>query len=433
MWRVATSLEILCAQVNAAFPGRRKDDDGTIGDAAHQARASDHNPWVKDGPVGVVTALDITHDPVHGVDTYALAETLRRNRDRRIKYVISNRRIFSSQLHAWEWHPYTGANPHDRHVHVSVLPAKALYDDPRPWNLHRAVVGEPARREKYDSAPQGGPGMRSRFDQCLERVLAHEGGYTNDPRDPGGPTNFGVTIYDYRKYVKPGATAADVKHMSLADAKRIYRSKYWDALDCDDLPAGVDYIVFDYGVNSGIGRAGKVLRRVLGLSDTDWRVGADVIAALERAEPSKVIAAISDERLQFLKSLRTWSAFGVGWGRRVAEVKAFSLELARNHATANSGDGAPRLNGPSLVPASGKGHVGNPRQPLALAGAAATVLAGGGALAQVAVGIQVWIALLSVAVGIAVFGLFVWRAIERHRAAQEAPVPGMAPVTRPQT
>jgi lysozyme family protein len=430
MWRVAKSLEVLRDQVDAAHPGRSKESDGTIGDAAHQGRTSDHNPWVKDGAVGIVTALDITHDRALGVDTYAIAETLRRNCDRRIKYVISNRRIFSSQLHAWEWHPYTGANPHDCHVHISVLPDKALYDDRTPWNLHRAIAGEaPSRPEKTNFVAQAETVMRSSYDQCLERVLAHEGGYTNDPQDPGGPTNFGITIYDYRKYVKPSATAADVKRMSLAEAKRIYRSKYWDALSCDDLPAGVDYTVFDYGVNSGIGRAGKVTRRVLGLSDADWRVNADVIAALKKAEPSKVIVAINDERLQFLKSLRTWSAFGVGWGRRVAEVKAFSLERARNHFARNLGNGAPALKVSNLVPASGKGHVSNLRQPLAVAGAGAAVLAGGGTLAQVAVGIQVWVALLAAAVGVAAVGLFVWRVVAQHRAAQEAPVPGAVPVT----
>src|SRR5262249_10502276 len=153
--------------------------------------------------------------------------------------------------------------------------------------------------------------------------------------------------------------------MSLADAKNIYRSKYWDALRCDDLPAGVDYTVFDYGVNSGIGRAGKVLRRALGLSDADWRVNADVVAALKKSEPSKVIVAINDERLQFLKSLRTWGAFGVGWGRRVADVKAFSLELSRNQGVRNSGSGAPAPKVPNVAPASGKGHVTNPRQPVA--------------------------------------------------------------------
>ena len=96
------------------------------------------------------------------------------------------------------------------------------------------------------------------YDEALRRLLLHEGGYTNHPSDPGGPTNFGITIYDYRKYVKPGATAADVKAMTLDEARSIYRAKYWDAQRCNELPAGVDYAVFDYGVNSGIGRSGKV-------------------------------------------------------------------------------------------------------------------------------------------------------------------------------
>ena len=79
-------------------------------------------------------------------------------------------------------------------------------------------------------------------------------------RRPGGPTNFGITIYDYRKYVKPGATAADVRAMKLGEAKAIYRTKYWTAQRCDDLPPGVDDSVFDYGVNSGIDRSGRSYR-----------------------------------------------------------------------------------------------------------------------------------------------------------------------------
>ena len=97
----------------------------------------------------------------------------------------------------------------------------------------------------------------STYDEALRRLLAHEGGYTNHPSDPGGPTNFGITIYDYRKYVKPNATAADVRAMKLDEAKAIYRTKYWAAQRCDELPAGVDYSIFDYGVNSGIGPAAE--------------------------------------------------------------------------------------------------------------------------------------------------------------------------------
>ena len=170
------------------------------------------------------------------------------------------------------------------------------------------------------------------YDESLRRLLAHEGGYTADPADPGGPTNFGITIYDYRKYVKPGATAADVRAMKIEEAKAIYRAKYWDAQRCDELPAGVDYVVFDYGVNSGIGRSGKVLRRALKLSDDDWHT-TDAVITLARAADAKVlIGVICDERLRFLQRLRTWPVFGNGWGRRVAEVKTAALAMAAHAA-----------------------------------------------------------------------------------------------------
>lgn len=168
----------------------------------------------------------------------------------------------------------------------------------------------------------------SSFDTALARVLAHEGGYSNHPSDPGGPTNFGITIADYRKYVKPDATAADVRAMPLDEAKAIYRARYWDALRCDELPAGVDYAVFDYGVNSGVARAGKVLRRLLELSDAMSAVTDDVIAAARRRNAAELVEAICDERLAFIKRLKTWRVFGPGWGRRVAEVRAAALAMA---------------------------------------------------------------------------------------------------------
>ena len=152
----------------------------------------------------------------------------------------------------------------------------------------------------------------STYDEALRRLLVHEGGYTNHPSDPGGPTNFGITIYDYRKYVKPNATAADVRAMKLDEAKSIYRTKYWAAQRCDDLPAGVDDSVFDYGVNSGIGRSGKVLRRVVGLPDNTSVVTDEVLNAVAKRDAKAVIVAINDERLRFLKSLKTWPVFGAG-------------------------------------------------------------------------------------------------------------------------
>lgn len=132
-WRLAKSLEILRKQINEAAPTRSKASDGTVGDEAHASRSSDHNPWVKDGAVGVVTALDITHDPRSGVDCAAIAEALRESYDRRLKYIIWNRQIWNP-LKSANWRTYSGVNPHDRHVHVSVVSAKAQYDDVRPWS-----------------------------------------------------------------------------------------------------------------------------------------------------------------------------------------------------------------------------------------------------------------------------------------------------------
>ena len=218
----------------------------------------------------------------------------------------------------------------------------------------------------------------SSYDAALARVLAHEGGYSNEAADPGGPTNFGITIFDAQKYAGEfgwiagrRVTAADVKGMPLDFAKRVYRAKYWDAQRCDELPAGVDYAVFDYGVNSGIGRSGKVLRRVLGLPDNDWHTSDAVLSALARWDVRQVIDAICDERLRFLQSLRTWSVFGKGWGARVAEVRAFALQLASGAAATPSTPVAAR---------GGKGMV--PVAQRAQQGSAGAVVVGGAVAAQ---------------------------------------------------
>ncbi|QWF78691.1 hypothetical protein [Amycolatopsis sp. CA-230715] len=136
-WRVARALDTLLSQLNARAPARSRASDGSIGDAAHATRDSDHNPWYRpgNGP-GVVTARDFTHDPAAGLDGHWLADALVRSRDPRIKYVIWNRRIIDSraQYGAWQWKPYTGTNPHTKHVHLSVMP-DGRADDTRAWNL----------------------------------------------------------------------------------------------------------------------------------------------------------------------------------------------------------------------------------------------------------------------------------------------------------
>ncbi|WP_205839304.1 hypothetical protein [Neorhizobium huautlense] len=138
-WRVASCLLKLREQVNALAPNRNKASDGTIGDRSHQSRASDHNPWVLDSGTGVVTAMDITHHPVGGCDADLIAKAIRDAADKRVKYIIWNRRIANSSpvggAPAWGWRPYTGRNGHTHHIHISVKPDKTNYDSTAAWTL----------------------------------------------------------------------------------------------------------------------------------------------------------------------------------------------------------------------------------------------------------------------------------------------------------
>jgi lysozyme family protein len=243
---------------------------------------------------------------------------------------------------------------------------------------------------------------RSNYDESLRRLLAHEGGYSDHPSDPGGPTNFGITIHDYRRYVKPGATAADVRAMKLGEAKRIYREKYWNAMRCDELPAGLDYAVFDYGVNSGIGRSGKVLRRVLGLPADTHAVTRQVLDAVARRDPRALIVAICDERVRFLKSLRTWPVFGKGWSRRVREVRAAALAMAA---------GSPRSVPRQCAPGKGAVAVNKAAQTATAAGACAA----GTAAATQSNDPWIAVAILTLAIAIAIGGWFFWRWRQRQR------------------
>ena len=173
-----------------------------------------------------------------------------------------------------------------------------------------------------------GPQFGAAWCDELAKWRHAETGYGNHPSDPGGPTNFGITIADYRRYVKPGATAADVRAMPIDDAKTIYRARYWNAMRCDELPAGVDYAVFDFGVNSGISRAVKFLQRLIGVA-ADGRMTDAVVAAVRGRDAADLVARLCDERLAFLKQIKTWPVFGAGWGRRVAEVRAVALTMAK--------------------------------------------------------------------------------------------------------
>ena len=152
-WKLAPALNKLRTQVNKEWPKRNKASDGTIGDLAHSSTVSQHNP----NRAGVVTAMDITHDPKHGADMNKLKEKI--IKDSRVWYVIFNRRIWESG----KWSTYTGINPHDKHLHVSTKQTSKYYNDSKDWTIGGTIddmyKGKSAKywydeRTKYRSAWQ---------------------------------------------------------------------------------------------------------------------------------------------------------------------------------------------------------------------------------------------------------------------------------------
>jgi lysozyme family protein len=163
------------------------------------------------------------------------------------------------------------------------------------------------------------------YDAAMIRVFADEGGFTNDPQDPGGATNWGITIFDARKYWKADASPTDVRNMPKSVASDIYRKHYANPMRYDDLPAGFDYSVLDAAINSGVGRAPQWAGKALGIAVKSIN---DVVAPANAA-PDKVslIQKYWGVRLGFLQSLRTWGHFGKGWGRRVANGEAAAVRM----------------------------------------------------------------------------------------------------------
>lgn len=166
--------------------------------------------------------------------------------------------------------------------------------------------------------------------EIIRLTLEHEGGFVNHPKDPGGATNKGITIATYRRYIKRSGTVADLKAMTTAQAVKVYKHQYWDKVRGDELPAGVNYAVFDYGVNSGPSRAIKSLQRAVG-ADQDGKLGPKTMAWIKTVSPANIIERVCDERLAFMRRIKrgaAWKTFGRGWQRRVDRVRSEAFSMA---------------------------------------------------------------------------------------------------------
>jgi lysozyme family protein len=169
--------------------------------------------------------------------------------------------------------------------------------------------------------------MKDNFEAALKAILHHEGGYVNHPKDPGGMTNLGVTKRVWEEWVGHEVTEKVMRELTPEIVGPMYKVKYWDKVKGDDLPTGVDYVVFDAAVNSGPGRAAKWLQACVGV-EPDGGIGPKTLAAVNAFDTNQLIEDYAKRRLSFLMDLQTWDTFGKGWGRRVAEVQKTGLDMA---------------------------------------------------------------------------------------------------------
>ena len=162
---------------------------------------------------------------------------------------------------------------------------------------------------------------------ALTFVLSQEGGYSDDPRDPGGITNRGITISEWQRWTGCAVTADDMKSLTVADVTPVYHSSYWLASRCADMPAGVDLLLFDMSVNTGNRRAAIMLQDAVGAAPVDGIIGPITLAAVRAESASWLIGQLSTAREEFYRSLSTFPHFGNGWLNRVAAAKTAALAL----------------------------------------------------------------------------------------------------------
>jgi lysozyme family protein len=162
--------------------------------------------------------------------------------------------------------------------------------------------------------------MISNWQKSFELMLKSEGGYVNNPADPGGMTNLGVTKATWENWVGRESDEAEMRGLTPEKVEPLYKKKYFDAVRGDELPMGLDYLMFDFAVNAGAGRAIKTLQTAVGVTP-DGGFGPMTMAAVQAVDPNELIERFSQAKEDFYRSLTTFATFGKGWLNRVADVK----------------------------------------------------------------------------------------------------------------
>lgn len=162
--------------------------------------------------------------------------------------------------------------------------------------------------------------MNSNWQKSFELMLKSEGGYVNNPADPGGMTNLGVTKATWENWVGRASDEAEMRSLTPEKVEPLYKKKFWDAVRGDELPVGLDYLLFDFAVNAGAGRSIKTLQSAVGVTP-DGGFGPMTMAAVQAIDPKELIERFSQAKEDFYRSLPTFATFGRGWLNRVADVK----------------------------------------------------------------------------------------------------------------
>lgn len=156
--------------------------------------------------------------------------------------------------------------------------------------------------------------MSTKFNQFINRVLSHEGGYVNHPQDPGGETNWGIT----KRTAQANGYNGSMRAMTREQAISIYRKAFWERYHADKMPEAVAFQFFDACVNHGYGNAARMLQRAAGVPD-DGIIGEISLKAINSLPENDLLLRFNAERLVFYTKLGTFTSFGKGWVRRVAQ------------------------------------------------------------------------------------------------------------------
>ena len=225
-----------------------------------------------------------------------------------------------------------GGNQSDA-VTVEVFPRSRLLG--LRWPTTGIPEATPPVIPEGASAPIRDPAEEAQFNRALAHVLEMEGGWTDDPYDPGGPTNFGVTLATYARDRGVELTAAnmaalreELRSIPAATVRRIYRERYWLQASCSQLTAPLAFFHFDAAVNQGVTGAARLLQEAVG-AEIDGEIGPETLGNAATRPIAETLAHYAEARRRHYRSLAIFWRFGKGWLPRVDRTLAAARAIAR--------------------------------------------------------------------------------------------------------